>query len=246
MPSYPYKIIDISENLTKSSELTNYLQTIHKAQQAFEMSVKPILNTYFFEFKEYKSALENQELDINYQNPMVFTQKVEYFLYMLLIEYSNQYMKSAFNATPNKVVLLPRCLTGPHFNLLKVTRTKIGWHKIMGCNGSDESHCDGWKLTKLGKKHGFEVFITMGTLFKEPNFLKVFKNLRKKFGHFGLIAVACIPELALGKTYIMEMGIPTQAVPLFYSGCAKWHGHEQAVVTEFPLRHVLKLLKLKE
>jgi len=246
MPSYPYKINGISEDSTKSSELKNYLQTIHKAQQTFEISVEPILNTYFSEFKDYKIALESQEFDINYQNPMIYTQKVEYFLYMLLIEYSNQYMKSSFNATPTKVVLLPRCLTGPNFNLLRVIRTKIGWHKITGCNLIDETNCDGWKLTKLGKKHGFEVFITMGKRFKEPNFLKVFKNLRKKFGRFGLIAVACIPELALGKTYIMEMGVPTQAVPLFYSGCAKWHGQEQAVVTKFPLLHVLKLLKLKE
>jgi hypothetical protein len=233
-------------DLNKSSELKDYLETINEAQQIFKISVEPILNTYFSGFKDYKSALEKQELDVNYHNPMIYTEKEEYFLYMLLIEYSNQYMKSAFETTPKKVVLLPRCLTGPNFDLLKIKRTKIGWHRINGCDLSDDSNCDGWLLTKLGKKHGFDVYITMGKRFNEPNFLKVFKNLRKKLGHFGLIAVACIPELALGKTYIMEMGIPTQAVPLFYSGCAKWHGEKQAVVTEFPLQHILKLLKLKE
>ncbi|MFX0170514.1 MAG: DUF116 domain-containing protein [Candidatus Hodarchaeota archaeon] len=246
MPLFPYKINVISKKLSKSSELENYLKTIHEVQQIFKLSVEPILNTYFSELSDYKSALEKHELDVNYHNPMIYTEKEEYFLHMLLIEYSNQYMKSAFDTTPAKVVLLPRCLTGPNFDLLKIKRTKVGWHRILGCKSSDDSNCEGWLLTKLGKKHGFDVYITMGKRFNEPNFLKVFKNLRKKLGHFGLIAVACIPELALGKTYIMEMGIPTQAVPLFYSGCAKWHGEKQAVVTEFPLRHVIELLKLKE
>ncbi|MFX1547034.1 MAG: hypothetical protein ACFFCU_12600, partial [Promethearchaeota archaeon] len=64
------------------------------------------------------------------------------------------------------------------------------------------------------------------------------------FGHFGLVAVACLPELALGRTYIMEMGIPTQAVPLLFSGCTKWHGPTQAVSTRFPLKYLLQLLKI--
>ncbi|MHA1996132.1 MAG: hypothetical protein ACW97Z_16470 [Candidatus Hodarchaeales archaeon] len=83
----------------------------------------------------------------------------------------------------------------------------------------------------------------MGNRFKEPNFLRVFRNLKKKFGDFGLIAVACIPELALGNTYIMEVGIPSHAVPLFYSGCAKWHG-TSSIKTEFPLSYILDLLSV--
>ena len=81
----------------------------------------------------------------------------------------------------------------------------------------------------------------MGRKFKEPNFLKVFRNLRKKYGHFGLITVACIPELVFGRTYIMEMGIPTQAVPLYFSGCAKWHG-TKALQTHFPIKLIQQLL----
>lgn len=236
---FPYEINEKSN----SNNLREYLRIINLAQNEFEASIVPLMNKYLKDIDLYMNAVSNRELKINYQNPMVHTQKSEYALYMLLIEFSNQLMKEAFDATPTKVVVLPRCLTGPDFNLLKVKRTKIGWHRIIGCNGTD---CSGWKLSELGKQHNFDVFITMGNKFKEPNFLRVFQNLRKKFGDFGLVAVACLPELALGRTYIMEMGIPTQAVPLFFSGCAKWHSPEQAVQTKFPIDFVLQLLKVKE
>ncbi|MHA2246222.1 MAG: DUF116 domain-containing protein [Candidatus Hodarchaeales archaeon] len=234
---FPYEISTESD----STDITNYLRTVLKTQEAFEKNVAPLLKDYFQDYESYMTSVSNHELDINYNNPMIHTQKVEYVLYILSIEYSNQLMKKAFNETPIKVVVLPRCLTGPNFDLLKVKRTKIGWHRIIGCNTSNSS---GWKLSELGKRYNFEVFITMGNRFKEPNFLRVFRNLRKKYGHFGLIAVACLPELALGRTYIMEMGIPAQAVPLVFSGCEKWHGPIQSVPTRFPLNYVLQLLKL--
>ncbi len=235
MPNYPYRLNFLDEN---SKHLSDYLQIMNEAKKSFETNIVPIFEPILNKYDEYSHELADFQLDINYQNPMIHTKKLEYVLYMLSIEYSNQIMKPAFETTQKKIVVLPRCLTGPKFNLLEVKRTKIGWHKIIGCRNRS---CDGWELTKLGKKHGFEVYITMGNRFKEPNFLRVFKNLRKKYGDFGLLAVACIPELALGRTYIMEMGIPSQTVPLFFSGCAKWHG-SNAVQTHLPLEHVLNLL----
>lgn len=238
--SFPYEITN-EKNLT---HIRGYLKAVHQAQLAFTDCITPILEAFLIGYDSYQQAISSGELAINYQNPLVHTHKYEYMLYMLLIEYSNYTMKTAFDASPFKVVVLPRCLTGPNFDLLKVKRTKLGWHRIIGCNTREDPSCDGWKLTEMGKKEGFEVFITMGHRFKEPNFLKVFQNLRKKFGHFGLVAVACIPELALGKTYIMEMGIPTQAVPLLFSGCAKWLGETQAIQTKFPMGYVLRLLNV--
>ncbi|UCE14782.1 MAG: DUF116 domain-containing protein [Candidatus Heimdallarchaeota archaeon] len=238
--TFPYEITD-EKHLTHIRE---YLKTVHQAQLAFTQSVTPILEKFLTSFDSYQQALSSGKFEIDYQNPLVYTRKEEYMLYMLLIEYSNHAMRAAFNTSPIKVVVLPRCLTGPNFDLLKVKRTRIGWHRIIGCNTRENPSCDGWKLTEIGTEQGFEVFITMGRRFKEPNFLKVFHNLRKKFGpNFGLLTVACLPELALGKTYIMEMGIPTQAVPLLFSGCAKWLGETQAVQTEFPMDYVLHLLK---
>ncbi|MHA2225469.1 MAG: DUF116 domain-containing protein [Candidatus Hodarchaeales archaeon] len=217
-----------------------YLKKVHQAQTVFENSIFPIFKELFLDFNHYKRLVENRDLEINYQNPLIHTQKSELMLYILLIEYSNQIMKTKFDNTAIKVVVLPRCLTGPKFNLLEVKRTRVGWHKIVGCGKSD---CEGWELTQIGIEHGFDVYITMGNQFNEPNFLRVFGNLRKKYGDFGLVAVACLPELALGRTFIMEMGIPTHAVPLSFPGCAKWHGSAQAVQTKFPLKHILGILK---
>ncbi|MFX1336959.1 MAG: DUF116 domain-containing protein, partial [Promethearchaeota archaeon] len=185
---FPYEINDTSGSLTE------YIKAIHQAQDALTEKVVPLLEGFLLDFKSYTEAISNRKYDINYNNPIIYTQKPEYVLYMLLIEYSNQIMKSAFDRTSTKVVVLPRCLSGPNFDLLKVKQTKIGWHRIIKCNNT--SSCLGWELTKLGRQHNFEVFITMGNRFKEPNFLRVFRNLRKKFGHFGLVAVACLPELA--------------------------------------------------
>lgn len=224
----------------KAKDLKNYIDTIHTAQKAFEQSITHFLDPFFPEYEKYVQFLNDPDPDVNTHNPMIHTNKNEYMLYMLLIEYSNQYWKSLFDEIPleQKVVVLPRCLTGANYNLLSVKRSKEGWHQITGCK---TNNCTGWELTQLSKTHGFHVYITMGNKFKEPNFLKVFQKLRKKLGSFGLIAVACLPELALGRTYIMEMGIPSQAVPLFFSGCAKWHG-SKAEQTNFPKQYVLELL----
>ncbi|MHA1966890.1 MAG: DUF116 domain-containing protein [Candidatus Hodarchaeales archaeon] len=227
----------------EAKDLTNYLKSIHIAQKAFEQSITPILDPLFQEYEEYVQFLNTPDSEVNTSNPMIHTHKNEYMLYMLLIEYSNQYWKPLFDEIPleQKVVVLPRCLTGANYDLMNVKRSKEGWHQITSCK---TTHCAGWVLTQLSIKHGFHVYITMGNKFKEPNFLRVFKNLRKKFGEFGLLAVACIPELALGRTYIMEMGIPSLAVPLFFSGCAKWHG-SKAEQTSFPFKHVFDLLNIE-
>jgi hypothetical protein len=236
--NFPYKLEN--EDI-ESNHLEKYQQLIKKAQTVLETTVTPLLDEYFFEYNPYFTQLDNKELDINYSNPMIYTNKALYTLYMLLIEYSNQFWFEDFLNTKKKVIVLPRCLTGPNFDFLKVKRTKIGWHKI---TDSKDEETNAWKLSQLVKDQEVELYITMGNRFKEPNFIKVFRNLRKKYGHFGLIAVACIPELAFGNTYIMELGIPSHAVPLFYSGCSKWHG-SAAIKTEFPLHYILKVLSLE-
>ena len=237
MSSFPYKL---KKEDIASNTLINYMHSISEAANALESSVTPRLEPIFDQLSDYSEILRKRELDLNYNNPMIHTSKAVYTLYMLLIEYSNQFWRAEFDSTEKKIIVLPRCLTGPDFNLLKVKRTKIGWHKIIGTQ--DESY-NAWTLAQISNDNNFDVFITMGNRFKEPNFLRVFRNLFTKYGHFGLIAVACIPELALGNTYIMEMGIPSHAVPIFYSGCAKWHG-SSAIKTEFPLTYVLELLSL--
>ncbi|MFW9778704.1 MAG: hypothetical protein ACFFE8_07590 [Candidatus Heimdallarchaeota archaeon] len=235
---FPY-YINNGEGL---SGFTDYLRAVKDAQKKFEEQVSPILEKYLQECQTYNEAVEQKKLNIDYRNPMIHTQKSEYLLYMLLIEYSNLFMRAAFEATPTKVVVLPRCLTGPNYDLLKVKRSKIGWHRIVGSNTDEYSPA--LKLSHLGDTNGFHTYITMGKRFKEPSFSRVFKNLQKKLGNFGLIAVACLPELALGKTYIMEAGIPAQAVPLLYPGCSKWHDPIHTLATTFSLEYVLKLLKL--
>ena len=237
MPSFPYKL---NKKDIESNSLNFYLQYISKAVIALESSVAPHLEPFLEELNVYSDMLKNRELDVIYENPMIHSNKLQYILYMLLIEQSNQFWRPEFDKTDKKIIVLPRCLTGPNFDLLKVKRTKLGWHKIVG---TQDKNFNAWTLAEISNNHEFEVFITMGNRFKEPNFLRVFRNLRKKYRNFGLIAVACIPELALGNTYIMEVGIPSHAVPLFYSGCVKWHG-TSAVKTEFPLSYILELLSV--
>lgn len=222
----------------ESHTLNNYLLTITNAIKAFESSVSPLLESFFEELTEYQELLKSKDMDVNYSNPMIYTSKMQYALYMLLIDQSNQFWRREFDKMEKKIIILPRCLTGPHFNLLKVKRTKLGWHRIVD---TQDKEYNAWILTQMSKDYDFEVFITMGNRFREPSFLKVFQNLKKKYGSFGLIAVACVPELAFGNTYIMEMGIPSHAVPLFYSGCMKWHG-AFATKTEFPLEYILSLI----
>jgi len=224
----------------KAKDLKNYIDTMHTAQKAFEQSITHFLDPFFPEYEKYVQFLNDPDPDVNTHNPMIHTNKNEYMLYMLLIEYSNQYWKPMFDKIPlhQKIIVLPRCITGPEFDELEIKRSKEGWHRITNYKAKESS---GWKLVQLSKELGFQVYITMGKKFKEPNFLKVFRNLRKKYGYYGLITVACIPELIFGRTYIMEMGIPTQAVPLYFSGCAKWHGTE-ALQTHFPIKLIHQIL----
>ncbi len=237
VPKFPYQMkkYDIDSN-----NLSNYLIAIADATRAFESNISPLLEPFFEELAEYEEALRSKIMDIDYSNPMIYTNKIQYALQMLLINQSNRFWRRKFDTMEKKIIVLPRCLTGPQFNLLKVKRTKLGWHRIID---TQEKENKAWILTQMSKDYNFEVFITMGNKFKEPSFLRVFQNLKKKYGSFGLIAVACIPELAFGNTYIMEIGIPSHGVPLFYSGCLKWHG-KSAIKTEFPLNYILDVLSL--
>ena len=84
--TYPYEI--------RKETYLQYLSDVNKALDRFEDCLTPILEKYISALENCEEKLKNQSLELNSANPMLYTQKGEYFLYMLQVEYANRFWKT--------------------------------------------------------------------------------------------------------------------------------------------------------
>jgi hypothetical protein len=71
----------------------------------------------------------------------------------------------------------------------------------------------------LLRKHGIEPYIWMGGDFK-----KLAKDTLKIGKSFGVLGIACIPELTMGMRRCRKYHIPVQGIPLNANRCIRWFG----------------------
>ena len=133
----------------------------------------------------------------------------EYHLNMLGAEIMNRAFKAGFSKTKYKTVLVPACMRAKTDEDCKMI--KNGLDQI--CTGCDKK-CNINKVTALGKKEGFDVFIV-------PHSSSFSAWLKKWAGQedVGIVAVACPLNLVAGGLEIVSLGIKAQCVLLDYCGC---------------------------
>jgi hypothetical protein len=148
------------------------------------------------------------------------TTENQYHLYMLEIELVNRLHGEAFRKAQKKIALLPHCLRDFSRECLA---TDDGLDLV--CKGCSKI-CWMRRMSDLLREHEVTPYIWRNADFKEH-----YRALHSSGESFGVLGVACIPELAVGMRSCMKLDIPVVGVPLDANRCARWMGdfHENSV-----------------
>ncbi len=163
-------------------------------------------------------------------------QRIEYHLNMVGTEVLNRAFRQAFLQTKSKVLFLPPCLKAQPDSECQATATPVG-ERCAGCTPGCRVH----QLTKLGEKHGFQVFML-------PDDLAALSTNPAKSvtgAQIGVVGVSCVLTNTSGGWETRLQGIPAQGLPLDYCGCS-YHWHEQGIPTDINITHLLQVMDSAE
>lgn len=159
-------------------------------------------------------------------------ERVEYHLNMVASELMNWGLSDSYKKTEVKVVLVPGCMRNPPVTGCQ-SKHVDGDLQCVGCN----AECSVGKIYKTGENEGFKVYIVLHT----SSFTKWLKRWQNN-ENTGVVAIACLLNIAPGGYEIREMKIPSQCVILDYCGC-KNHWDEKGIPTSVNTNRLLSILK---
>ena len=141
------------------------------------------------------------------------TSREQYHLYMLEIELTNRLFSAEFINADKKIALLPYCLQD--FSV-KCKSEKIGFdykcrHCFAGCFQNFAS--------QILEANNIEPFI-----WTQGDMKKLAKYTLKEKKTFGVLGIACIPELMWGMRNCRKNNIPVVGIPLNANRCVRWFG----------------------
>lgn len=150
----------------------------------------------------------------------LLTTEEQYHLYMLEVELVNRAFAERFRGCETKLAFLPHCLRDRNKSCRAEARDID--YACKGCSAT----CSVNRVSALLRAHGIQPYIWMDADLKE-----VFKGLRMSKVDFGVLGIACIPELVDGMRLCMDVNVPVVGVPLNANRCARWMGrlHETSV-----------------
>jgi len=163
-------------------------------------------------------------------------QPVEYHLNMVGIEILNRAFREAFLQTERKVLFLPPCMKAKTDSECQAVATPVG-ERCAGCTPGCRVH----QLTKLGEKHGFQVFML-------PDDLATLSSSHAKSvtgARIGVVGVSCVLTNTSGGWETRQQGLPAQGLPLDYCGCS-YHWHKQGLRTDINLRFLLQIMGIDQ
>ena len=166
-----------------------------------------------------------------YDAPLVSKTRLEYHLGMLGNEILNRVYRQRFLLTERKVVIVPPCMSAPTLKC-KATETYLG-EKCNACTPS----CRVNQITKLGEKHGFDVFII-------PDDVKVFSS-GKGMGKIGVVGISCVLTNWNGGWETEKLDIPAQGILLDYVGC-KFHWDKAGFPTDTNFNKIRAVLGISK
>lgn len=161
--------------------------------------------------------------------------RVEYHMNMVGTAIMNRAFRERFLAAERKVVFVPPCMKAKLNRGCEAVQTPIGEH-CMHC----EPGCRVHQITKLGEKHGFEVFML-------PDELSVFSAKTAPSAamkSLGVVGVSCVLTNVTGGWRTRELGVPAQGVLLDYVGCP-FHWHKDGIPTDTNFKEVLRVLGIE-
>jgi len=157
------------------------------------------------------------------------TTQEQYHLHMLEIELGNRLHRKRFLACDRRIALLPHCLR----DFRAECRSVPGDLDTVCAECSPACFLNGVSL--LLRESGVEPYI-----WRNAELAALFRRLEGE-GTFGVLGIACIPELAHGMRACMDRGVPVVGLPLDANRCARWMGRfEDTSVNLERLRGLLR------
>ena len=141
------------------------------------------------------------------------TTRLQYYLYMLEIELTNRLFAADFKNADKKIALLPYCLQDFSVNCKSV---KNGFdYQCKHCS----VRCFQNHASEILKNHQIEPYI-----WKAGDMKQLANYMTKEKKTFGVLGIACIPELIAGMRNCRKRNIPVVGIPLNANRCKRWFG----------------------
>lgn len=172
-------------------------------------TIDPYLKKYTGNTEEHLRRLPVSKL----WDRRLATSREQYHLYMLEIELTNRLFSSEFINADKKIALLPYCLQD--FSV-KCKSEKIGFdYKCRHCSAG----CFQNFASQILEANNIEPFI-----WTQGDMKKLAKYTLKEKKTFGVLGIACIPELMWGMRNCRKNNIPVVGIPLNANCCVRWFG----------------------
>ena len=141
------------------------------------------------------------------------TSREQYHLYMLEIELTNRLYVKQFIEADKKIALMPYCLQD--FSV-SCKSSKNGFdYQCRHCSAK----CYQNNASRILEQHNIEPYIWMG-----GNMKQLAKYTSQEKRTFGVLGIACIPELTSGMRRCRKNNIPVVGIPLNANRCIRWFG----------------------
>jgi hypothetical protein len=140
------------------------------------------------------------------------TTEEQYHLHMLEIELANRVHRDGFLRSESRIALLPHCLR----DFRRECRSAPGDLDAV-CVGCSKA-CFLHRVSALLREAGVRPYI-----WRNAELSSLFRRLEGR-GAFGVLGIACIPELAWGIRACMNRKVPVVGIPLDANRCMRWMG----------------------
>lgn len=179
-----------------------------RAEEIVRMA-DPFLRIYTENVEEHLKTLPLSKI----WDRRLATSRIQYHLYMIEIELTNRLFIEDFIKADRKIALMPYCLRD--FSV-RCQSAKNGFdYQCRSCSGNCfQNHASG-----ILKAHGIEPYIWM-----EGNMKQLAKFVLNGKKTFGVLGIACIPELTWGMRDCRKNNIPVVGIPLNANRCIRWYG----------------------
>jgi len=184
---------------SKSNSLISFcLNIINSELKQFTKKTNEHLNNLpFFKFRDRRLA----------------TTEEQYHLYMVEIELTNRLNKNLFLQSKRKISLQPYCLRDLTVEC-KSENTGFDFQCRFCSKSCFQNHA-----SRILKENEIAPYIWINASIGDAA-----REARKYNKTFGILGIACIPELVWGMRKCMKYKIPVVGLPLNANRCSRWFG----------------------
>jgi len=200
------KLKGMSQNTGSSSQLSRIVGLLHDRLKDYMTGIEDHLESIPF----YKRFTDRG----------LFTNREQYYLYMIEFELVNRLHIRQFLDADIRIALLPYCLKESQDECR--AETDAIDYQCRGCL----KNCYINQVNRLLKKHNIVPYI-----WRNIKLSDLFRKLSQEHGSVGILGIACLVELVSGMHRCMKAHIPVVGIPLNANRCPRWMNslHETTV-----------------